>query len=80
MNRRPPAYLSKATLAEQLDMSESTVAEMVRRGVLPKPVKLSSGCVRWSWAAVEQALASLAGTTEDAGDPYMAAVDRQIGP
>jgi predicted DNA-binding transcriptional regulator AlpA len=67
----PPAYLSRATLAQELDMAESTVDEMVRRGVLPKPVKLSSGCVRWSWTAVECALTSLAGTNDDGGDPFM---------
>lgn len=68
---RPPAYLSKATLAHELDIVESTVDEMVRRGVLPKPIRLSSGCVRWSWTAVECALASLSGTNDDGGDPFM---------
>lgn len=56
---RPPAYLSKASLAVELDCSESTIDEMVRRGVLPKPLRLSNGCVRWSWADVEMALSSL---------------------
>lgn len=69
---RPPSFLSRASLAVELDISESTVDEMVRRGVLPKPVKLSSGCVRWSWIAVESALASLSGTSDDGGDPFMA--------
>lgn len=72
----PPAYLSRSTLAAQLDMSESTVDEMVRRGVLPRPLRLSNGCVRWSWSAVETALASLAGngqhTTPE--DPYLARI------
>lgn len=57
---RPPAYVSRSTLARELDMSESTVDEMVRRGVLPRPLRLSSGCVRWRWASVELALGSLA--------------------
>lgn len=52
-------YLSKASLAAALEISESTVDDMVRRGVLPKPVRLSSGCVRWRWETVDQALASL---------------------
>lgn len=56
---RPPAYVSRSTLARELDMSESTVDEMVRRGVLPRPLRLSSGCVRWRWATVELALDSL---------------------
>jgi predicted DNA-binding transcriptional regulator AlpA len=29
-----------------MNLAESTVDVMVRRGVLPKPVKLSAGCVR----------------------------------
>jgi predicted DNA-binding transcriptional regulator AlpA len=62
---------SKATLAAALDVAESTVDELVRRGVLPRPLKLTPGCVRWSWTAVEQALASLAGTTDDNADPFM---------
>jgi predicted DNA-binding transcriptional regulator AlpA len=71
MTDGPPAYLSKASLAQELDMAESTVDEMVKRGVLPKPVKLSPGCVRWEWAAVARALESLAGVRKDDGDPYM---------
>jgi predicted DNA-binding transcriptional regulator AlpA len=71
MTPRPSAYLSKASLARELDVSESTVDEMVRRAVLPKQVKLSAGCVRWSWTAVEQALASLGGSSDDKADPFM---------
>jgi len=71
---RPPSYLGKASLAAELDVSESTVDELVRRGVLPQPLRLSHGCVRWSWAAVQAALASLQGTVNDNAqdqDPYM---------
>lgn len=66
---RPASYLSRASLARELDISESTVDEMVRRGVLPQPVRLSSGCVRWAWHAVEAALASLDETGN--ADPFM---------
>lgn len=34
---RPPSYVSKSTLAAELDMSESTVDSYVQRGLLPKP-------------------------------------------
>jgi predicted DNA-binding transcriptional regulator AlpA len=68
---RPPAFLSRASLAAELDMSESTVDEMVRRGVLPRPRKLSTGCVRWSWSEVAVALASLGGGDMDAADPFI---------
>lgn len=66
-----PLYMNKRTLAEALDCSESTVDEMVRRGVLPRPVKLSAGCVRWCWRDVDNALASLKdGADASAADPY----------
>jgi predicted DNA-binding transcriptional regulator AlpA len=71
---RPPAYLSIASLARELDLhSETTVREMVARGILPKPVKLTNGTVRWRWADVDAALAALA-AAEGAlagADPFM---------
>lgn len=67
---RPPSFMSRKELAWELSVSESTVDELVRRGVIPPGMKLTPGCVRWSWTAVETALASLAGTTDD-GDPFM---------
>ncbi len=71
---RPPSYVSCATLARELDVSETTVHEMVRRGVLPQPVKLSSGCVRWRWADIEMALGSVSvsRTPEATSDPFLA--------
>lgn len=71
---RVPSYLSCASLARELEVSETTVHEMVRRGVLPQPVKLSSGCVRWCWADVQAALGSLSSSraTESANDPFLA--------
>lgn len=69
---RPPSYLSRATLARELDVSESTVDEMVRRGVLPKPLRLSSGCVRWCWQEVQVALVSLkVGAETSVSDPFL---------
>jgi predicted DNA-binding transcriptional regulator AlpA len=67
---RPPSYMSCAELAWELSISQSTVLEMVRRKVLPEPVRLSPGCVRWSWTAVESALATLVSTSDDR-DPFM---------
>lgn len=70
---RPPSYLSCASLARELDVSETTVHEMVRRGVIPQPVKLSSGCVRWCWADVQAALASRSAShiSEAVSDPFL---------
>jgi len=78
MARPVPAYVSRSTLAEQLDMSESTVDEMVRRGVLPRPLRLSNGCVRWCWASVEAALASLGAAGEHGApeDPFIVGARR----
>jgi predicted DNA-binding transcriptional regulator AlpA len=70
-------YLSRASLAKALDMAESTVDEMVKRGVLPPPIKLSTGCVRYCWTDVETALASLKdsarpkGSVSPSEDPYI---------
>jgi predicted DNA-binding transcriptional regulator AlpA len=78
-DNRPPAYLSRSQLAFELDMAESTVDDMVKRGVLPSPIKLSTGCVRWCWADVVTALSSLkdgailskSGTPVASSDPYI---------
>ncbi|WP_237152386.1 helix-turn-helix transcriptional regulator [Oryzibacter oryziterrae] len=72
---RPPSFMSVATLARELDVSETTVHEMVRRGVLPQPLRLSSGCVRWNWTDVQVALNSLAPVAGGAAiDPFMLGV------
>jgi predicted DNA-binding transcriptional regulator AlpA len=67
---RPPSYMSRKELAWELSVSESTVDTLVRKGVIPPAVKLTTGCVRWWWSAVETALASAGGAGDD-GDPYM---------
>lgn len=55
-----PAYISRATLARELECSESSIEEYVRRGLIPKGIRLTSGCIRWRWEDVDRALASLA--------------------
>jgi predicted DNA-binding transcriptional regulator AlpA len=67
---RPPSYMSRKELAWELSISESTVDELARRGVIPPPVKLTPGCVRWWWPGVESAIANVAGPAGD-GDAYM---------
>lgn len=75
LGHRPPAYLSCASLARELDMSETTIREMVNRGILPQPIRLSGGCVRWCWADVQAALGSLSVGGHDRGiDPFLAGV------
>lgn len=75
---RVPSYLSKAALAYELCVSETTVDEMVRRCVIPKPVRLSSGCIRWRWETVDMALASLAGEADDTPSNISLGVQRAI--
>ena len=67
---RPPSFVSKATLAAELDISETTVDALVQRGVLPKPVRVG-GSVRWSWAQVD---ACLCATNAPEADPFMQGV------
>jgi predicted DNA-binding transcriptional regulator AlpA len=75
-----PAYMSRATLAHALDIAESTVDDFVKRGILPQPIRLSPGCVRWQWAAVQAALDSLSGTgsARSPDDPFMAGVENVV--
>lgn len=78
---RPRSFLSRATLAWELDIAESTVDDFVRRGILPPPVKLTNGCVRWDWDMVKMAVRSLPappppGAAGDTGDPYDAGVKK----
>ena len=79
---RPPSYISCASLARELDASETTVHEMVRRGVLPAPIKLSSGCVRWCWMDVQLALASLSGgaAASTEADPFLEGAHNATSP
>jgi predicted DNA-binding transcriptional regulator AlpA len=58
-------------LAAELDCAESTIDELVRRGILPRPVHLSSGCVRWCWDDVIAALAPLKSGSITEIDPYL---------
>jgi hypothetical protein len=52
----PNPYVSKASLAQALEISESTVDEMVRLGVIPAPVEEDPEM--WDWQAVDDALSS----------------------
>lgn len=78
---RPPSYLSAASLARELDVSETTILELVRKGILPRGIKLG-GSVRYSWTEVQAALSSLKGAAADAsgGDPFLAGVMNATAP
>lgn len=67
---RPPAYPSKATLAAELDISESTVDAWVKSGHLPAPRRIG-GSIRWCWAEVN---ATLGRQSDGAADRFMQGV------
>jgi predicted DNA-binding transcriptional regulator AlpA len=72
VHSRPPSYLSCASLARELDLSESTIREWVEKELLPRPIK-RGGAVRWCWAEVQAALSGahqVPPRTSD--DPYLA--------
>jgi predicted DNA-binding transcriptional regulator AlpA len=69
-----PEFVSRKRLAALLDLSERTIDEYVRRGVLPMPIRLSDGLLRWHWATVERALISLQGAPLEEEDPAVAGV------
>lgn len=62
---RPLAYVSAKTLAKLVDVSESTIWDWARKGLLPKPKRFPSGATRWKWSEVDQ---FFEGTTESPED------------
>ena len=74
------AYVSAETLAQLLDCSKTTVHGYVRRGIIPRPIRIGD-LVRWRWVDVEKAIGCLeAGdhySHADAGsDPYLERLER----
>ena len=73
-----PDLCSAQTLAYRLDCSVSTVHVYVRRGLLPKPLKLGD-LVRWRWADVERQIDDLAtgrNSRVTGPDPYLVGIER----
>jgi predicted DNA-binding transcriptional regulator AlpA len=69
----PPDFCSAETLARRLDCSPSTVHSYVRRGLLPRPLRLGD-LVRWRWSDVERFIDELEDPQggRDAVDPFIA--------
>ena len=63
--------MSRKELAWEISVCETTIDEFVRCGIIPAPIRLTNGCVRWWWPGVEAALARIDGAKDD-GDAYMA--------
>lgn len=47
-------YLTDRQVADRYGISRQTVWAWVDREGLPRPIKLTAGCVRWSVADLEQ--------------------------
>lgn len=63
----PPPIMDKATLAWHLSISETTVNERVKEGMLPAG-KLWGGKLMWIWADVESRMRSNLGAAPTEGD------------
>jgi predicted DNA-binding transcriptional regulator AlpA len=75
----PSPYISRTSLAAALEISVSTLDGLVRRGVLPKGIKMSDGCIRWRWATVDERLAALGeGRPDSPASKEQAGVQRAI--
>ena len=71
-------YVSVATLAARLDCSKTTIHGYVRRGILPRPIRIGE-LVRWRWVDVEKHIESLEGGDDShahASDPYIEGLER----
>lgn len=60
-------YVSAADMAQLFHISESTVWEWAKKGVIPKPNNIG-GVTRWKWADVQAHVDSGGQTGKDAGD------------
>lgn len=47
-------YFSDKQLARRFGVHRTVIWRWVKKGNLPKPVKLSPGCTRWLGSAVEE--------------------------
>ncbi|WP_273688394.1 helix-turn-helix transcriptional regulator [Ketogulonicigenium vulgare] len=64
------AYAGTKLMCEMLDVSETTLWEWVKRGFIPKPVRIGDRSNRWRWSDVE---ASLHGAVDLQDDPILKA-------
>jgi prophage regulatory protein len=60
-------YLRVRSVAERLDISESSVWRFVQQGILPNPIKLTPRTTVWKSADIEAAIESLASGGQENG-------------
>ena len=70
----PPDYCDKDGLAHRLSMKVGLIDQLLRRGILPPPIKIGEA-LRWRWADVDRIIRGVDGGTEshsdNVPDPYM---------
>lgn len=77
-NAAAAEYCSAETVAARLDCSKTTVHHYVRRGLLPRPIRIGE-LVRWKWTDVAERIESIATGAEshaDHEDPYLQGLER----
>jgi predicted DNA-binding transcriptional regulator AlpA len=50
------SYLRVKSVSKRLDMSESTVWQLVQQGILPKPIKLTPRTIVWCASKIDAAV------------------------
>lgn len=64
-----PDYMSRETLAKRLDLPVGAIDQYVKRGLLPRPIKVGDA-LRFAWRDVDSFLRN--GKTDgDSDDPYI---------
>lgn len=49
-----PVFCQDKTVAERYGVSRATIWRWAAEGRIPKPIKLSPGCVRWNLKSLEE--------------------------
>jgi predicted DNA-binding transcriptional regulator AlpA len=52
--------INEAQLCQHLNLPRTTAQDLIRRGILPRPIKLGSRIARWQVSEVKAAVRALA--------------------
>ncbi len=70
-----PDYLKRETLAKRLNLAPGAIDQLIKRGLLPPPIKLGEA-ILWRWEDVDSWLQRSQNRETDSNDPYLAGVSR----
>jgi predicted DNA-binding transcriptional regulator AlpA len=77
MADRWPDYLRRETLARRLNLAPGAIDQLVKRGLLPPPLRLGEALL-WRWATVDEILTRGQPTATD--DPYARGINAVEAP